>query len=223
VTMMEPSSRLIRLMSGDESAMELDEAAMEIAALDHGDLARSAVFRQLDLWAARVRAVAGPQARGAALLHALNHVLFEEEKLEGDREDYYAPANSCIDLVMARRKGLPITLSVICIEAGRRAGLPLSGVNLPAHFVCRFDEEDGVRVMIDPFEKGRLLTEEDCRQLISEITGAQLPPAGDLFAPAPKSRIIARMLNNLHGAYWRRGDIGKAAEVIQWLRLVSRG
>ncbi len=124
---------------------------------------------------------------------------------------------------MARRKGLPITLSVICIEVARRAGLPLSGVNLPAHFVCRFDDEDGVRVMLDPFEKGRLLTEEDCLQMISEITGAHLPSAGELFAPAPKSRIIARMLKNLHGAYWRRGDIGKAAEVIQWLRLVSRG
>ncbi len=223
MTMMEPSSRLIRLLNGDETAMELDEAAMEIAALDHGDLARHAVFRQLDLWAARVRAVAGSRARGAALLHALNHVLFEEERLEGDREDYYAPANSCIDLVMARRKGLPITLSVICIEVGRRAGLPLSGVSLPAHFVCRFDDEDGVRVMLDPFERGSLLTEEDCLQRISEMTGAQAPPAAELFAPAPKSRIIARMLNNMHGAYWRRGDIGKAAEVIQWLRLVSHG
>lgn len=221
--MKEPSSRLIQLLSGDESAMELDEAAVEVAALDHGDLARHAVFRQLDLWAARVSSVAGPHARGAALLHALNHVLFEEEKLEGDQEDYYAPANSCIDLVMARRRGLPITLSVICIEVGRRVGLPLSGVNLPGHFVCRFDDEDGIRVMIDPFQKGRLLTEEDCLQLVNEITGAQLPPAEEVFAPARRSRIIARMLNNLHGAYWRRGDLDKAAEVVQWLRLVSRG
>jgi len=221
--MMEPSSRLIRLLSGDESAMELDEAAIEVAALDHGDLARRAVLRQLDLWAVRVRELAGPNARGAALLHALNHVLFEEEKLEGDREDYYSPANSCIDLVMARRKGLPITLSVICIETGRRAGLPLSGVSLPAHFVCRFDDDGGVRVMIDPFDRGRLLTEEDCLQIVSGITGAQIPPAEELFAPSPKGRIIARMLNNLHGAYWRCGDFGKAAEVIQWLRLVSRG
>lgn len=220
---MEPSSRLIALLNGDETAMELDEAAMEVAELDHGGLARPAVFRQLDLWAARVREVAGPQAGGALLLHALNRVLFEEEGLEGDREDYYAPANSCIDLVMARRKGLPITLSVICIEVGRRVGLPLAGVNLPAHFVCRFDDACGVRVMIDPFEKGRLMTEEDCLQLVSEITGAQLPQAEELFSPAPKSRIIARMLNNLHGAYWRRGDVDKAADVVQWLRLVARG
>jgi len=221
--MREPSSRLIQLLNGDDSAMELDEAAVEVAALDHGDLARHAVFRQLDLWAARVRRVAGPQARGAALLHALNHVLFEEEKLEGDRDDYYAPANSCIDLVMARRRGLPITLSVICMEVGRRVGLRLGGVNLPGHFVCRFDDDDGVRVMIDPFDRGRLLTEEDCLQLVHEITGAQLPPDEEIFAPASRSRIVARMLHNLHGAYWRRGDLDKAAEVIEWLRLVSRG
>lgn len=221
--MMEPSSRLIRLLSGEEDAIELDEAAMEVAALDHGDLARRAVFRQLDLWAARVRAVAGPLARSPMLLHALNHVLFEEAELEGDRQDYYAPANSCIDLVMARRRGLPITLSVICIEVARRANLPLSGVSLPGHFVCRLDDEDGIRVMIDPFARGRLLTEEDCLQLVREITGAQLPPAGEIFAAAPRSRIVARMLHNLHAGYWRRGDIGKAAEVVQWLRLVSRG
>lgn len=220
---MEPSNRLISVLLGDETAMELDEAAMEVAALDHGAFARRAVFRQLDLWAGRVREVAGPHARGPLLLHALSRVLFEEEELEGDREDYYAPANSCIDFAMARRKGLPITLSVICIEVGRRAGLPLAGVNLPAHFVCRFDDADGVRVMIDPFHKGRLLTEEDCLQLVSEITGAQLPRLEELFAPAPKSRIISRMLHNLHGAYWRRGDVDKAAEVVEWLRLASRG
>lgn len=222
--MMEPSSRLIALLNGDETAMELDEAAMEVAALDHGGMARQGVFRQLDLWAARVLERAGPHASGPKLLHALNSVLFDEEKLEGDREDYYAPANSCIDLVMARRKGLPITLSVICIEVGRRAGLPLSGVNLPAHFVCRFDDASGVRVMIDPFDRGRLLTEQDCIEFISQLTGGvQLPPLEELFAPAPKSRIIARMLNNLHGAYWRRGDVGKAADVVHWLRLASRG
>lgn len=221
--MMEPSSRLIALLNGDESAMELDEAAMEVAALDHGSLARPAVFRQLDLWAGRVLGAAGPGARGAQLLHALNSILFEEEKLEGDREDYYSPANSCIDLVMARRKGLPITLSVICIEVARRAGLPLTGVNLPGHFVCRFDDEDQVRVFLDPFDRGRLLTEDDCLELVSRITGAQLPPVEELFAPATKNRIIARMLHNLHGAYWRRGDVGKAADVVHWLRLASRG
>lgn len=220
---MEPSHRLIALLNGDEEAMELDEAAIEVAAIDHGDLARRAVLRQLDLWASRMLSAAGPGAGGAALLHALNHVLFEEEKLAGDRDDYYSPANSCIDLVMARRKGLPITLSVICIEVGRRAGLWLSGVNLPGHFVCRYDEEDGVRVMVDPFDGGRLLTEEDCLRLVEEITGARLPPAEPLFAPAPRSRIVARMLHNLHGAYWRRGDVDKAAAVAQWLRLASRG
>lgn len=220
---MEPSHRLIALLNGDESAMELDEAAIEVAAIDHGDLARRAVLRQLDIWAAHVLSTAGPASRGAALLHALNHVLFEEEKLAGDREDYYSPANSCIDLVMARRKGLPITLSVICMETARRAGLRLSGVNLPGHFVCRYDDEDGIRVMVDPFEGGRLLTEEDCLQLVAGISGANLPPVEELFSPAPRSRIVARMLHNLHGAYWRRGDLNKAAEVAQWLRLVSRG
>ncbi len=220
---MEPSHRLIALLNGDEDAMQLDEAAIEVAAIDHGDLARRAVLRQLDIWAARGAAAAGPGAKGAALLHALNHVLFEEEKLSGDRDDYYSPANSCIDLVMARRRGLPITLSVICIEVGRRAGLPLSGVSLPGHFVCRFDDEDGVRVMIDPFDGGKLLTEEDCLRIVEEITGARLPPVEGLFAPAPRSRIVARMLHNLHGAYWRRGDVDKAMEVAQWLRLVSRG
>jgi regulator of sirC expression with transglutaminase-like and TPR domain len=221
--MREPSSRFLALLGGDESAMELDEAAMEVAALDHGDLARQAVFRQLDIWARRVHAVAGEAARGAVLLHAVNHVLFEEEKLQGDREDYYSPANSCIDMVMARRKGLPITLSVICIEVARRAGLPLSGVNLPGHFICRYDDEEGIRVMVDPFNGGRLLTEDDCLRLAQEATGAVLPPVEALFAPAPKSRIIGRMLNNLHGAYWRRGDIDKAVEVAHWLRMAARG
>lgn len=222
--MIEPSHRLIALLNGDEEAMGLDEAAIEVAAIDHGDLARRAVLRQLDVWSSRVLSAAGRGAHGAALLHALIHVLFVEERLAGDREDYYSPANSCIDLVMARRRGLPITLSVICMEVGRRCGLSLSGVNLPAHFVCRYDDEEtGVRVMVNPFDGGRLLTEDDCLRLVEEITGARLPPDESLFAPAPRSRIVARMLHNLHAAYWRRSDVEKAAELAQWLRLVLRG
>jgi Uncharacterized conserved protein len=82
-------------------------------------------------------------------------------------------------------------------------------VNLPGHFICRYDDEEGIRVMVDPFNGGRLLTEDDCLRLAQEATGAVLPPVEALFAPAPKSRIIGRMLNNLHGAYWRRGDIDR--------------
>ena len=112
----------------------------------------------------------------------------------GDREDYDHPDNSMLDVVLERRRGLPILLSVVYVEVGRRAGVPLAGVGLPGHFVVGHFGADPP-FLLDPFSGGAAV-EADVDE--------------GLLRPWRASEIAMRMLNNLVGSYQRRSDLGAA-------------
>ena len=147
-------------------------AAAPDASLDMLALALAAAFHDFDA----DEAMATLDALGAELSHAA------------------APANSMLDLVIARRRGLPILLSVVYVEVARRAGIPLAGVGLPGHFVVGHFAADPP-VLLDPFGGGR------------EIDAGA---ADDQLRPWTAHEIAMRMLNNLVAAYQRRGEISAA-------------
>ncbi len=121
-------------------------------------------------------------------------VLGGQHGFVGNREEYDHPDNSMLDLVLERRTGLPILLSVVYVEAARRAGIPLVGVGLPGHFVVG---HFGVAppILLDPFSRGRVVTEE--------VRPADVRPWG-------AHETALRMLNNLVGSYAVRGDLARA-------------
>jgi regulator of sirC expression with transglutaminase-like and TPR domain len=122
-----------------------------------------------------------------AQAHAVSAVLGDRHGFAGDKKQYDRPENSMLDLVLESRRGLPILLSVIYVEVGRRAGLDLGGVGLPGHFVVG---HFGTRppVLLDPFHGGTVIGEQPVKR----------------WRP---HEIALRMLNNLVGSYERRGDI----------------
>ncbi len=215
--MIRPSPQFRELLAGVESALTLDIAALELASIDNPELDPAAALRTLDEWAAAIGGQISPHSPGAQYLSAANRFLFDEMQLSGDSEDYYAPANSCLDQVLIRRRGLPLTLSIVYSEIARRLGRPVFGVGLPAHFICIHDDGE-IPVFIDVFDRGRLMTEDDCLDLIEERTGRRFQVTPILFAPAAPRQIILRMMNNLYGAYQRRGDAERAATVEDWFR-----
>jgi regulator of sirC expression with transglutaminase-like and TPR domain len=130
----------------------------------------------------------------AAQARACAEVLGERHGFAGDRRHYDDPANSMLDIVLERRRGLPILLSVVYAESARRAGIPLAGVGLPGHFVvAHFGGAEPL--LLDPFAGGRPLGRD--------VPAAHLRPWGP-------HEIALRMLNNLLGSYQRRGDVGAA-------------
>ncbi len=190
--------------------MALDLVALSLGEWDHGadddagaddDLAREAAgLTALDALAAEV-AAAGPP-RGAALRGALfdGPVAFV-----GDSDDYYAPRNSMLGVVLARRRGLPITLTVLAMEVGRRIELTVEPIALPGHVVARIAAADGAPALtIDPFHQGRVLVDG---------------PTG-LAALAPRA-LVARMLRNLAGSYGRTGDLWRSLEVLERMAIVE--
>jgi regulator of sirC expression with transglutaminase-like and TPR domain len=212
--MSRPPDRFYEFLRGRNRSMSLLEAALEIAALDHADVDRAFVARSLDNWAARVLALAQAGCSGAQFLAAMQSVLFGEQGLRGDTADYYNPLNSCVDRVIERRRGLPITLSVIYLELARRLNRPVHGVALPAHFVCKYN--DGLaEVFIDVFHEGRLLMRDDCLNMIERLTGQRPGTEFMLFEPATDAEIALRMLNNLQAAYLKQGRPDRAALIAE--------
>ena len=144
---------------------------------------------------------------------AINRHLFEEVGYSGDSEEYYDPRNSYLNEVFERRLGNPISLALVQIEVARRLGVPLDGVSFPGHFLVRLPVDDGVLVM-DPFNRGRPLDENELRQRARPHLGGEMPDDHALFQilnPASHRAILMRMLRNLHGVYAERDDWERAA------------
>ncbi len=120
--------------------------------------------------------------------------LFRSEGFHGNDVDYYDPENSFLDAVLDRRTGIPITLSVVLIEVGRRLGVPLVGVGAPGHFIV-LDQTSGA--FIDPFNGGRILDHDDRTRLYG---------ATPLESVGPRA-IVSRVLANLKGIYTQHGDL----------------
>ncbi|HTY42223.1 MAG TPA: tetratricopeptide repeat protein [Thermoanaerobaculia bacterium] len=158
-----------------------------------------------DLDAARNRVAELAALVGAgeeAPLEALRRVLFVEEGFRGDEESYDEPSNSSVARVLARRRGMPITLSIVAIEVGRRAGLDLAGIGLPGHFVVGGPALGGL--YLDPFDGGTLGEPEALSVRLAAIFGAPVALGDDALRPDPPRRILARVLLNLRRSYERR-------------------
>lgn len=135
---------------------------------------------------------------------ALAAVLGEEVGFVGDEDDYYDPRNSCLHRVVESRRGLPILLSIVWMEVGRRAGALTAGVGLPGHFVVRVGARDSV--LVDPFARGRLLTVEDCRRKVEELSAGSLRWRAEFLRESSTEQIVERVLQNLAGAFRRVED-----------------
>jgi regulator of sirC expression with transglutaminase-like and TPR domain len=176
-----------------------------------GELARQAVQRRLERTADNSR---------LACIKAVNEYLFEELHFVGNRDKYEDPRNSCLNEVLDRRMGIPITLCVVYMEVARRAGLHIDGVNFPGHFLVRCPEigsRGGNGLIIDPFHGGALLSEHDCRMLLQRQVGSEVAFSKSLLAPTTRLQIIVRMLINLKRIYVHMRSFPQARDVTELL------
>ncbi len=130
----------------------------------------------------------------------LSHFLFEEQGFAGNLDEFDDPRNSFLNDVIERRLGIPISLSVIYIEVGRRLGLDLHGVSFPGHFLVKAVDELG-ELIIDPFNQGRILSLDDISTRLRQIYGREVEMRPELLNTAPTRQILSRMLRNLRNIY----------------------
>src|SRR5437870_5207633 len=155
-----------------------------------------------------------------ARVFGLCRYLFHDMGFRGNVQDYYDPRNSYQNEVLDRRTGLPITLSVVAMAIGQRAGLPIAGIGLPGHFVA-MASTNGQEILFDPFHGGRQLTLADCENLVQQVTGMPFQATPEQLRPVPLRMLVIRLLTNLKGVYLQQEDFVRAARVIERLRQLS--
>ena len=194
--------------------LDLAELAFAIARDEYAHLDIEAEMNELIGMARDVR----PRLRGGleSRVTALQHFLFEELGFHGNERDYYDPRNSFLNDVLSRRSGLPISLSVVAMTIGNRAGLSVHGVGLPGHFLVKVVERDQ-EIILDPFHGGKILSLADCEKLVEGITGSAFLATPEALESVSPGYIIQRMLINLRGVYLRKKDYARAARTIHRL------
>jgi S1-C subfamily serine protease/regulator of sirC expression with transglutaminase-like and TPR domain len=186
---------LAAVLKGKETDIDLLHAALLIARLDNDELDVDAYRAEVERMAKKIAASLPKDAADKAKVEALNKFLFAERGYHGSRGDYYHRSNSYLNEVIDDREGLPITLSVLYMELGRRIGLTIEGVGLPGHFVVRQVPKEGDGQLIDVYEGGQLMTRADAEKRVMGITGEALKE--EHLKATPKRAIVVRMLHNL--------------------------
>jgi regulator of sirC expression with transglutaminase-like and TPR domain len=211
-------SQFALLASLPDDAFDLAQAALLLAAEEYPGLDVAGYLGRLDAFAATLRARL-EDLRAPAVVSALNHLLFGEQGFRGNADDYYDPRNSFLNEVLERRLGIPITLSVLYMEVGRRAGLDIEGVGLPGHFIVRVSDGQGA-LLVDPFHEGRVLSETDCQKRLDRIYAGKVSLEPELLAPITRKAILARMLRNLKTIYVKAEDYPRALKIVELLQLL---
>jgi regulator of sirC expression with transglutaminase-like and TPR domain len=210
----------------NEPGEALAPAALAIAGVEYPALDSAPYLQRLERMG---EAAAGRLQRhhgtGAHVeIATLNAYLYEELGFSGHREHYDDPRNSFLNEVFDRRMGIPISLAVVYLEIGRRAGLRLEGVNFPGHFLVRAPAEPiggDDDLIIDPFHSGALLSEVDCRHLLRQHVGEEAAFDRALLATATRQQIVVRMLVNLKRLYVRMRSFPQARAIADLLLAVD--
>ena len=219
MTTIEARARRLAALARDPAADALARGALVVASVEHGDLDPEPVLDTLEAMGheaeRRLARVAGVEDRVAAL----SDYLFDDLGFRGNEARYDDPRNSFLNDVLQRRLGIPITLAVLYLHVGRRAGLPLEGVNFPGHFLVRAasgapHEPD---LLIDVFHRGAILREADCQRLLERHAGGEVILTAEALATADTRQTLTRMATNLKRLYVRSRSFPQALDVTHLL------
>lgn len=194
----------------EDENIDLVRAALTIARTEYPDLNISYYVERIDRLAQRAGSLVSEPGDVSETVAALNQTLFQENGIKGNREDYYDPRNSYLNEVLDRRLGIPITLALIYMEVGRRLGFPLFGVGMPGHFLLKHYDIDGRETLIDCFNGGDILSQQDCQRRLDEIYSGQMTLRPEFLFAVSRRQMLTRILNNLKSIHMTARNFRKA-------------
>lgn len=205
--------------------MPLDRAAALLArGIAYPDLDVDRVLARLDRLAGAAGGRPPPGREPERTIAALNAYLCGEVGLRGNEAAYYDPRNSFLNEVLARRLGIPITLSLVYLEVARRRDFPLAAVGFPAHFLVKYTNGGAVEddLYLDPYHGGARLTVDQLRARVAHFYEGRLPFATHYLGAVTKKQVLSRLLQNLKEVYLsHQHDPRRVLTVMQYLLLVA--
>ena len=209
-----------QLVTLPDSAIPLAEAALILACEEYPQLEISPYLDLLDHIADVAQQKLASSDSPVARIEKINAVLFETFGFRGATEDYYDPRNSFLNDVLDRRIGIPITLSAVYMEVSRRLNFPIVGVGLPGHFIVKYSDRRE-EFFLDPFNRGEILSRDDCRNRIYERYGDSVEFHDRLLGRVTHRQILWRMLNNLKEIYLRAHAFDKGLAIVDMMLMVD--
>jgi regulator of sirC expression with transglutaminase-like and TPR domain len=204
------------LASLPDEQIDLARGALLIAKTAYPDLDESYYLQRLNQMAAKVETDGKAVKNSVDIIPRLNRLLFDEEKLCGNSENYYDPDNSFLNQVLDRKLGIPLTLSLIYIEVARRIKLDIQGIGLPGHFITALNHASG-RIFIDPFYRGEIRTLDDCQEIARKHLGVSGTYNPNWLEPVSRKEFLARMLRNLKLIYAQKNNDVMLFRMIHWI------
>jgi regulator of sirC expression with transglutaminase-like and TPR domain len=204
------------LQQGEE--LDLEQGAWLLAQTQYPDINAEAYGALLDSFAEDVRQRLGPDTGPHHTLTKLNQYLFRDLNFAGNEENYYDPENGYLNRVLDRRTGNPINLCLVYLLLARRLRLPVAGIGLPGHFICRF-QSSSAEIFIDPFNHGKLLTKADCIQYLVQ---GHYSVRDDYLTPVSPRRLLLRNCGNLHQIYVHLEQAEPATRLQRYLIALTR-
>lgn len=185
------------LERGVKNRKDLEFAVFTLARFGNPTLHIGSFIRQLDHFAEMVEPTVRYRLDERRKMKQLIKFVFEDLNFSGDTKDYHNPANCFIDQVIRRRRGLPITLSMVVMFLARRLDMPFFGVNMPIHFMLNY-VSDKEEVLIDPYDNGAIVTYDQCYFFLKKNN---IEPRPDHFKIATDLEILIRCIRNLIHSY----------------------
>lgn len=204
------------LNHGEE--FDLESAAWLLARTQFPEINVEAYQALLDGYANALRERTDCHGRASAVLGKINDYIFEELGFRGNEQNYYDPDNSYLNRVLDRRTGNPITLCLFYMLLARRLRLPITGIGLPGHFICRHQSASG-EIYVDVFNRGSLLTKADC---VHYLVRGNYDLREEYLAPVSPRRMLLRICSNLHQIYLELGLQDDATRLQRYLVALAR-
>ena len=197
---------------------DLEDGAWTLTQTQYPDINVDGYRALLDSFAADIREKLPSDPNPEDLLGVVNRYLFEDLGFAGNEEQYYNPENSYLNRVLDRRTGNPISLCLVYLLIASRLRLPITGIGLPGHFVCRY-QSSSAEIYVDAFNGGKLLTKADCIQYLLQ---GNYSVREDYLTPVSPRRLLLRVCGNLHQIYLHLEQNEPATRVQRYLVALAR-
>ena len=204
------------LRSGEE--LDLEQGAWLLARTQYPDINIEAYAALMDSFSTDLRERLDFGREPKHILNAVNHYLFHELGFHGNEENYYDPENSYLNRVLDRRTGNPINLCLLYLLLARRLRLPVAGIGLPGHFICRF-QSSASELYIDVFQRGSFLSKADCVQYLLR---GNYNVRDHYLTPVSPRRLLLRNCSNLHQIYQQIESLDEATRVQRYVVALAR-
>jgi regulator of sirC expression with transglutaminase-like and TPR domain len=197
-----------------EDQISLEKAALYIAQETYPELDVEEYLNALDTMAEEVRDRVPEEPYPLRMVQLINRYLYEDLGFSGDTKDYYNPQNSFLNVVIDRRKGIPITLSLVYLAIAKRLDFPMVGIGMPGHFLIRPDVEE-MELFVDPYHQGEILFQQDCLDRLRQVYRQPVEMQDKFLESVTPRQFLARMLTNLKLIYLDRNEIGACLAAIE--------